>query len=378
MTLPFNDKYTPVPNILFDLMPHISNAQFSVLLAIVRKTYGWQKVSDTISLSQFVSMTGLSNYGVRQALAVLLDHGFVARRTVGKQNHEYTILLAAVQMFMEKLCNSVAQLDSELCNSVAQLGERVCNSVAQPEGKLCNSVATQKKELKEKELKESVSSSSFSSLGESESRVSNTLQAESELLKAPTPKDDNRSPDAAIAHTLQAWQNIRGGTEKRGEKKTLRDLCAKHGAQNVYRAIIAAKDAGKTDGVGWVKWWAENKAAETPAVDYSKYGGGTPDYMRDDYNQEVKTYAKMKVDGSMYGAPDKIVFMEETRVNGKLTGSRPMPDGFVPPNQVPAGLMASTVGTIAPSGGLRRAVAASVASGVLPVGTYTGPAENLP
>lgn len=363
--LPFDSEFTRVPNIIFDLMPHISNAQFSVLLAIVRKTYGWQKVSDTISLSQFVNITGLSNYGVRQALAVLLDHGFVARRTVGKQHHEYTILLAAIHVFMEKLCNSVAQLDSELCNSVAQFTKEVCNSVAQSDEKLCNSVAPQKKKTKEKEFKETHSFSSFSSLGNSEPSVSSGVQAESKLQKAPTQESDNRAPDDAIAKALEVWQGIRGGHVKQGEKKSLRDLCAKHGAQTVYRAILSAKDANKTDGVGWVKWWLDNKAADSVGVDYSKYGGGVPDYMRDDYNQEVKTYAKMKVDGSMYGTPDKIVFMEETRVNGKLTGSRPMPDGFVPPNQVPAGLMASTYAPIAPSG-------------VRPVGTYIGTAENLP
>jgi len=242
------------------------------------------------------------------------------------------------------------------------LREKPCNSVAQFREKVCNSVATQKKEFKEKELKESGFSSSFNSLGESESRVNNTLQAESKPQKAPTQEGDNHAPDEAIAYTLQAWQTIRDGEAKRGEIKTLRNLCAMHGARTVYRAIIAAKDAGKIDGVGWVKWWLENKAPDTAA---------------NDNGQEVKTYTKMKVDGSLYGAPDKIVFVEETRVNGKLTSSRPMPDGFVPPNQVPAGLMASTHAPIpAPSGSLRRAMAASFGNRPLVIANKV-PTENL-
>lgn len=376
-------------------MQHISTAQFAVLMVIVRKTYGWQKTEDIISLSQIAEITGMSQRSAHDALSELIERCFVMRRPASpedmatkrikrkpSQQFWYTVNLVAIQIHLHKgagtpMQNLHTNADVPMQNLHMNSGTPMQNlhtNEAIPMQKL----HTQKKEIKEKELKESVFSSSFSSLAESESRVSNTLQAESEPLKAPTPKDDNRSPDAAIAHTLQAWQTIRGGLEKRGEKKTLRDLCAKYGAQNVYRAIIAAKEAGKTDGVGWVKWWAENKAVETPTVDYSKYGGGVPDYMRDDYNQEVKTYVKMKVDGGMYGAPDKIVFVEETRVNGKLTGSRSMPDGFVPPNQVPTGLMASTHAPIvAPSGGLRRALAASIANNG-PVGTYTGPAENLP
>lgn len=43
-----------VPDGLFDiLLPRLSGAELKVLLYIVRRTFGWKKNSDRISLSQF-------------------------------------------------------------------------------------------------------------------------------------------------------------------------------------------------------------------------------------------------------------------------------------------------------------------------------------
>lgn len=348
--LPFDDEFTKVPNIIFDLMQHISAAQFAVLMVIVRKTYGWQKVEDIISLSQIAEATGLSQRNVHDALKSLVEQNFVTRRTASpedmaakrikrkpSQQFWYAVNLVAIQIHLHKGAGTPMQdlhmnAENPMQNLHMNSGNPMQN-LHMNEAVPMQNLHTQKKESKEKIKETGFSSLSFSSLGESESPVNNTLQADSDPLKAPTPKDDNRSPDAAIAHTLQAWQAIRGGAEKRGEKKTLRDLCAKHGAQTVYRAIIAAKDAGKTDGVGWVKWWVENKATETPVVDWTKYGGGTPDYMRDEPAQ---------------------------------------------PSQAPGlGAVLDSVGKLAPSGGLRRALAASIANNG-PVGTYTGSPQNLP
>ena len=45
-------------------MPKLKPAAFKVLLLIVRKTYGWQKVSDRIGLTTIQRATGLSREGV--------------------------------------------------------------------------------------------------------------------------------------------------------------------------------------------------------------------------------------------------------------------------------------------------------------------------
>ena len=51
---------TPVPNFFFDtVMPHVPHASFKVLLFIWRKTIGWQKESDLVSLSQIQRGAGV-------------------------------------------------------------------------------------------------------------------------------------------------------------------------------------------------------------------------------------------------------------------------------------------------------------------------------
>jgi len=49
-------RYTQVPDELFDeLMPFLSGAELKVLLYITRKTFGWKKDSDNISISQMLN-----------------------------------------------------------------------------------------------------------------------------------------------------------------------------------------------------------------------------------------------------------------------------------------------------------------------------------
>lgn len=63
---------TQVPNILLDVvMPAIKNASLRVLLAVARKTYGFQKAADDISLTQLQKLTGLSRQGVVNGIAGL-------------------------------------------------------------------------------------------------------------------------------------------------------------------------------------------------------------------------------------------------------------------------------------------------------------------
>lgn len=61
--------YTQVPDELFDtLMPHLSGAELKVLLYIIRRTFGFKKPCDAISLSQMVS-------GIRTREGAVLDEG---------------------------------------------------------------------------------------------------------------------------------------------------------------------------------------------------------------------------------------------------------------------------------------------------------------
>ena len=62
-------RYTQVPDELFDeLMPHLSGAELKVLLYIIRRTFGFKKESDNISLQQLL-------HGITTAEGTVLDRG---------------------------------------------------------------------------------------------------------------------------------------------------------------------------------------------------------------------------------------------------------------------------------------------------------------
>jgi DNA-binding transcriptional ArsR family regulator len=92
-------NYTQVPDELFDiLMPTLADNELRVLLYIVRRTFGFKRESDTISLSQMVNGittrdgqvldtgTGLSKSTVARGLKSLRDKGIIiATRNASKE-----------------------------------------------------------------------------------------------------------------------------------------------------------------------------------------------------------------------------------------------------------------------------------------------------
>jgi hypothetical protein len=93
-------NYTQVPDELFDvLMPQLSEAELRVLLYIVRRTFGFKKSSDDISLRQLVD-------GIRTKDGTQLDHG----AGIGK-----TAAVRAVKGLVEK-CIIVAQRNQSVQN----------------------------------------------------------------------------------------------------------------------------------------------------------------------------------------------------------------------------------------------------------------------
>ena len=93
-------NYTQVPDELFDqLMPHLSDAELRVVLYIIRRTFGFKRESDAISLSQMVSGittkdgrtldsgTGLSKSTVARGLAGLRAKSVILAERNSSQTH---------------------------------------------------------------------------------------------------------------------------------------------------------------------------------------------------------------------------------------------------------------------------------------------------
>jgi len=107
-------NFFPFPNVFADqLMRHLTPTQFLCLVAIIRKTLGWHKSSDAISLSQFIDLTGIrSKTTVMRALNVLEQVDLVA---VQRQERVTTIYTLG-PIFYNKKCTreAIAEIVTEL------------------------------------------------------------------------------------------------------------------------------------------------------------------------------------------------------------------------------------------------------------------------
>jgi len=76
------DGYTPIAHeILEQLAKHvISSDEWRILVIIFRKTYGWNKKDDWISLGQFAEMTGILRQHIPRIIDRLLKRNIIIKR----------------------------------------------------------------------------------------------------------------------------------------------------------------------------------------------------------------------------------------------------------------------------------------------------------
>ncbi len=104
----FRIPITAVPNFVFDYwQSNLSPFEFSVLLCICRKTYGWQKDTDKISISQMEKATGISRTTIKECLKNLEEYDLVEivrkKTTYGDSEiNEYSVKYHDVDEEIEK------------------------------------------------------------------------------------------------------------------------------------------------------------------------------------------------------------------------------------------------------------------------------------
>jgi len=99
----YSPRYTQVPDDLFDeLMSELSGSELKVLLYVIRRTFGFKKDSDHISLSQMVNGitkkdgsvqdkgTGLHKDSVIKAVKSLVSKGVLLKNRKTSDQHGYT------------------------------------------------------------------------------------------------------------------------------------------------------------------------------------------------------------------------------------------------------------------------------------------------
>lgn len=84
-------NFTQAPNALFDeWLPKLSHVELKVLMVIMRKTFGWHKIRDRISLSQLEKYTGTDRTKIIKAAKNLQKMGLIVKEVSGKNGEQET------------------------------------------------------------------------------------------------------------------------------------------------------------------------------------------------------------------------------------------------------------------------------------------------
>ena len=99
-------NHTQIPNVLLDeQMCEMGEAELRVVFAVARKTFGWHKERDRISLSQLMKLTGLSKQGVLNGTEDAIQRGVLSKIPEGN-SFSYALLVNEVDT-SERLVNNV-------------------------------------------------------------------------------------------------------------------------------------------------------------------------------------------------------------------------------------------------------------------------------
>jgi hypothetical protein len=150
---------TPLPNFFLDaIMPRVPHATFKVLLLIWRKTVGWQKKSDLISLSQIQKGTGVGRDVAITAAQFWERIGLLTKkRGAGYRGvNEYSVVL---DFDKERV---VAAIESLVEKNDQSNGQAVTSRLSPPS--LVGGAETQKAPVSTKRAKQKAQSISNSSL----------------------------------------------------------------------------------------------------------------------------------------------------------------------------------------------------------------------
>lgn len=254
------NEFTKTPNFIFEIMPQLSPAEFKVIMVVVRQTCGYHKEIDAISLTQFMQATALSRQGVLNAIASLVEKGFLVKCTIGN-TFKYSV----------KIVNSVDQ-STELTGLLSR--PELVNSVDQFAPKLVNSVDLQKKVFKEKKR--------------------NTATQSAHKAQRQNSVDETSATTKVI---LDAYIEVRGknGINYGKEGKAAKKIADEGGTPELVKGCYA--------------WLKQDKFWEFKTLGLSKIHEQLPDYQR--YLERTATTAKTKIVNGRETLPDgfKVVSM---------------------------------------------------------------------
>lgn len=111
-------QFVKTPMVIFDIMNKLNPSELVILMFIVRKTIGWNKRFDIISLSVFQQETGLSRPTVIKAVEGLVEKSVISKVEVfgsGNPNSKNTFSFGLSENFLKtgKLTEPVKQPEEQ-------------------------------------------------------------------------------------------------------------------------------------------------------------------------------------------------------------------------------------------------------------------------
>jgi len=89
-----NAGFTQIPNEIFDkYQKELKPSEFSVLIAIIRKTWGWNKTEDRISVSQISKASNVCGKTVVRCLKVLESKKIISTKKRHNRTTKIKVLL---------------------------------------------------------------------------------------------------------------------------------------------------------------------------------------------------------------------------------------------------------------------------------------------
>jgi hypothetical protein len=139
--------YSKVPHWFFEITPTLNEPELRVLLVIIRQTYGWNRMTDKISYSQFMDQSGLKT---RASVAKGL-RGLAAKGLIEKNPKTVTAQAITIVPIESKITASVLvhEIDSESSYYEPVLVHEIDSESSYYEPVLVHEIDSQKKGSKE-------------------------------------------------------------------------------------------------------------------------------------------------------------------------------------------------------------------------------------
>lgn len=142
------DGYTRIANELLDALAMFTPgySQGQVLFAVLRKTYGWHKKEDFISVNQIVDLTLLSRRTVIYAIQNLEAKKMIkVKRLKGRGNRNKPNLIAINKNYDEWIVQGISEQYDKLLKRQRERYKKSCKKVVQGKRKTTQTKNTAKK-----------------------------------------------------------------------------------------------------------------------------------------------------------------------------------------------------------------------------------------